>query len=151
MTAPTRYVSAKEKEGVAFPSQERRSWIVGLTSLLFILLQSACTAVMAVSGVRVLIGLGALAAAAGLHAPAAGFHSDAIRIPMMVLAVAGSIVNLYIIWRIRSLRARGSSQWRAQTVPARKIRAERFQIALAVLTLILVAAEYATHLIVHDA
>lgn len=44
-----------------------RSWMVGMTSLLFILLQSACTAVMAISGVRVVIGLSALAAAAGLN------------------------------------------------------------------------------------
>jgi hypothetical protein len=64
--------------------------------------------------------------------------------------VGGSLVNLYVIWRIRSLRARTSSQWHAQPVPAKKIRAEQFQIALAVMTLILVAAEYATHLIVHN-
>jgi hypothetical protein len=127
----------------------RRSWIVGFTSLLFILLQSACTAVMAISGVRVLIGLGALAAAAGLHTPAKGFHADAIRIPMLVLAVGGSIVNLYVIWRIRSLRARPASQWRAQPVSGKQKRAENVQIALAIVTLILVAAEYATHLIVH--
>lgn len=133
------------------PNSGRNSWIVGLTSFLFIVLQSACTAVMAISGVRVLIGLGALAAAAGLHRPASGFHADAIRIPMMVVAVGGSIVNLYVIWRIRSLRGRASSQWRARPVAARKLREERFQIALAVVTLILVAAEYATHLIVHDA
>jgi len=130
---------------------EQRSWIVGLTSLLFIALQSACTAVMAISGVRVLIGLSALAAAAGLHTRATGFHSDAIRIPMMVLAVGGSIVNLYVIWRIRSLRGRAASQWRAQPVSASKLRAERIQIALALVTLVLVAAEYATHLIVHNA
>ena len=37
-----------------------RPWIIGTTSLFFILLQSACTAVMAISGVRVIIGLGAL-------------------------------------------------------------------------------------------
>jgi hypothetical protein len=130
---------------------QRASWLVGFTGLLFIVLQSACTAVMAISGVRVLIGLGALAAAAGLNRPSSGFHADVIRIPMMVLAVGGSIVNLYVIWRIRSLRARASSQWRAQPVSAKKIRAERFQIALAVITLVLVAAEYATHLIVHNA
>jgi hypothetical protein len=127
----------------------RRSWIVGFTSLLFILLQSACTAVMAISGVRVLIGLGALAAAAGLHAPATGFHGDAIRIPMMVLAVGGSLVNLYVIWRIRSLRARPASQWRVQPISAKQKRSESLQIGLAILTLVLVAAEYATHLIVH--
>jgi hypothetical protein len=128
-----------------------RSWLVGATSFVFILLQSACTAVMAISGVRVLIGLSALAAAAGLHRPARGFHADAIRIPMMVVASAGSLVNLYVIWRIRSLRARPASQWRVRPVTARQRRAEVWQIGLAILTLVLVAVEYATHLIVHGA
>jgi len=144
----------QDASGVDSPSERvggRSSWLVALTSLIFILLQSACTAVMAISGVRVVIGLGALAAASGLHTRATGFHADAIRIPMMLLAVGGSAVNLYVIWRIRTLRARASSQWRARAVPAEKIRAERFQIALALLTLMLVAAEYATHLIVHNA
>jgi hypothetical protein len=135
----------------AIQAVAQRSWIVGFTSLLFILLQSACTAVMAISGVRVLIGLGALAAAAGLHTPATGFHADAIRIPMMVVAVGGSIVNLYVIWRIRSLRARPASQWRMQPTSAKQKRSENIQIALAVLTLGLVAAEFLTHLIVHNA
>jgi hypothetical protein len=126
-----------------------RSWILGFTSLMFILLQSACTAVIAISGVRVLIGLSALAAAAGLHTPAKGFHADAIRIPMLVLAVGGSIVNLYVIWRVRSLRARPASRWRVQPVSAKQKRSENLQIALAIVTFVLVAAEYATHLIVH--
>ncbi len=127
----------------------RRSWLLGLTGFVFILLQSACTAVMAISGVRVVIGLGALAAAAGLHRPASGFHADAIRIPMMIFAVLGSIVNLYVLWRIRSLRARPSSQWRARPVTPGQKRSEFFQIGLAVLTLLLVLAEWATHRIVH--
>jgi len=126
-------------------------WIVSFTSLMFILLQSACTAVMAISGVRVLIGLSALAAAAGLNRPASGFHADAIRIPMMILAVGGSAVNLYVIWRVRSLRSRPASQWRTQPVPLKQLRSEKIQIALAIVTLVLVAAEYATHLIVHNA
>jgi hypothetical protein len=104
---------------------------------------------MAISGVRVVIGLGALAAAAGLHRPASGFHSDAIRIPMMILAVAGSLINLYVIWRIRSLRARPSSQWRTKLVTAEQRRSEWIQIALAVVTLLLVIAEWATHRIIH--
>lgn len=131
------------------PVSHGRSWFLGLTSLLFIVLQSACTAVMAISGVRVLIGLSALAAAAGLHRPAWGFHADAIRIPMMVVAVGGSLVNLYVLWRIRSLRARPSSQWRVQPATAKTKRNENLQIALAVITLMLVLAEYATHRIVH--
>jgi hypothetical protein len=142
---------ANRVESVAAPAQEatRRTWIVGFTSLLFILLQSACTAVMAISGVRVLIGLGALAAAAGLHTPAKGFHADAIRIPMMIVAIGGSIINLYVIWRVRSLRARPASQWRMQPVSGKQRRSENLQIGLAIVTLILVAAEFATHLIIH--
>jgi hypothetical protein len=131
--------------------QKVRSWVVGLTSLFFILLQSACTAVMAISGVRVVIGLGALAAAAGLHRPAGGFHADHIRIPMMVIAVIGSVLNLYVVWRIRSLRSRPASQWRMTPVTPQQKRSETLQIVLAIITLILVALEYGTHLIVHNA
>jgi hypothetical protein len=150
MAESAKNLTANSTESV-LPQTGPRSWIIGASSLLFILLQSACTAVMAISGVRVLIGLGALAAAAGLHTPATGFHADAIRIPMMVLAVGGSILNLYVIWRIRSLRSRPSSQWRAQSISAKQRRSENIQIALAVVTLGLVAAEYVTHLIVHGA
>jgi hypothetical protein len=131
-------------------SPRRQSWIVGFTSLFFILLQSACTAVMAISGVRVIIGLGALAAAAGLNRPATGFHADAIRIPMMAIAVIGSFINLYVIWRIRSLRSRPSSQWRATPATGKQKRAEAFQIVLALVTLALVVAEWMTHRIVHN-
>src|SRR5258708_32646617 len=89
----------------------RRTWLVRMTSLVFIVLQSACTAVMAISGLRVAIGLSALAeATSGIHAPAHGFHRDAIRIPMMIAALGGSLINLYVIWRIRRLLARPSSQ-----------------------------------------
>jgi hypothetical protein len=131
--------------------QDRKArWLVSLTSLFFILLQSACTAVMAISGVRVVIGLGALAAASGLGRPAEGFHRDAIRIPMTVIAVLGSVINLYVIWRIRSLRNRPAAQWRLTPPTNRQIRSERFQIALAILTLVLVIAEWITHRIIHN-
>jgi hypothetical protein len=121
-----------------------------MTSLVFIVLQSACTAVMAISGVRVAIGLSALAEATiGIHAPAHGFHRDAIRIPMMIAALVGSVINLYVIWRIRSLRARPSSQWRVQAVSAKQRRSEVFQVVLSVVTLALLAAEWITHPMVH--
>ena len=124
-------------------------WIANLGSLLFILLQSACTAVMAISGFRLLIGLSALAAASGVYAPARGFHQNAIRIPMMLLALVGSLANLYSVWRVRSLRARPASKWRMQPVSTAKLRSERLQVALAILTLLLLVAEQITHLMVH--
>jgi hypothetical protein len=119
------------------------------SSIAFAILQSACTAVIAISSVRVAIGLSALAAAAGIHAPARGFHQDAIRIPMMVLAFLGAVINLYVIWKIRRLRKRPSAQWRIQPAGKKKLYSERFQIALSVLTLLLLAAEWITHPMVH--
>jgi hypothetical protein len=76
-------------------------------------------------------------------------HGEAIRIPMEIFAVAGSGINLYAIWRVRSLRARPSSQWRIAPVSADKRRAESIQIAIALVTLLLVAIEWAFHIYLH--
>jgi len=123
--------------------------VLNWSSIVFAVLQSACTAVIAISGVRVAIGLSALAAAAGIHAPAHGFHQDAIRIPMMALAFLGALINLFVIWKVRTLRNKPAAQWRLQPVTKKKINSERFQIALSVLTLFLLAAEWITHPLVH--
>jgi len=123
--------------------------LLNWSGIVFALLQSACTAVIAISGVRVVIGLSALAAAAGIHAPAHGFHQDAIRIPMMVLAFLGAVLNLYVIGKVRRLRSRPASQWRQQPLTKKKLNSERSQIALSVLTLLLLAAEWITHPLVH--
>jgi hypothetical protein len=119
------------------------------SSVVFAVLQSACTAVIAISGLRVAIGLSALAAAAGIHAPARGFHQDAIRIPMMLLAFFGAVINLYVVWKIRRLRSKPAAQWRVQPVTEKKLRSERFQIVLSILTLLLLAAEWLTHPFIH--
>lgn len=123
--------------------------LLNWSAIVFAILQSACTAVIAISGLRVAIGLSALAAAAGIHAPARGFHQDAIRIPMMVLAFFGAVINLYVIWKIRRLRSKPAAQWRVQPVTKRKLNSERFQIALSILTLLLLAAEWITHPFIH--
>jgi hypothetical protein len=104
---------------------------------------------VATSGIRVLIGLGSFVAAAGTDAPVKGFHQDAIRIPMMLFALVGAVVNLYALWRVRSLRKRPSSQWRIQPVTAKQKRSEWLQIALSVLTLVVLAAEWSAHQWLH--
>jgi hypothetical protein len=123
--------------------------LLNWSSIVFAVLQSACTAVIAISGLRVAIGLSALAAAAGIHAPARGFHQDAIRIPMMVFSFLGAALNLYVVGKVRRLRSKPASQWRQQPVPKKKLNSERFQIALSILTLLLLATEWITHPMVH--
>jgi hypothetical protein len=124
---------------------------LGRTSLVFALLQSLCTAVLTISGIRVAIGLTALAAASGIYAPATGFHQDAIRVPMLVVAAVGAIVNLAVLAWIWRLRARPSAQWRRREISPRERRSERLQVAMAILTLILVGLETWTHPMVHRA
>ncbi len=122
---------------------------LGISTFLFALLQTLCPAVIAFSAIRVAIGLGSLAIAAGTDAAPRGFHQDAIRIPMMALALVGTAVNLFVIWQLRRLRSRPAAQWRLQPVPKEKIRSERIQIGLAVLTVLCLAAEWITHPMIH--
>lgn len=122
---------------------------LGSASLLMALLQSICTAVLTVSGIRVAIGLTALAAAGGVYAPARGFHQDAIRIPMLILAAAGAVINLAVLAWIWRLRSRPSAQWRRRELSPKQKRSERLQVALAIVTLILVGLETWTHPMVH--
>jgi hypothetical protein len=122
---------------------------LGISAFLFALLQTICPAVVAIGAIRVFIGLGALAAAAGTNAWLGVWHADAIRIPMMLVAAIGAALNLFVIWHLRRLRARPAAQWRIAPLSPGKLRGERWQIVLAVLTFVCLAAEEITHAILH--
>jgi hypothetical protein len=131
------------------PAAPARLRALSGASFLMALLQSLCTAVLTISGIRVAIGLSALAAAGGVYAPARGFHQDSIRIPMLALAAAGALINLAVLAWIWRLRSRPSAQWRRRELTPRQKRSERLQVVLAVVTLILVGLEVWTHTLVH--
>ena len=115
---------------------------VAWSSLFFAFVQSVCAAFAALSGLRLLIGAAAVASAAGaLGFVDRHFHIDAIRIPMVLLALTGALFSLAAVWQVRRLRARPASAWRQKAIPAGKLNAERVQLALALLTLVLLAVE----------
>jgi hypothetical protein len=119
------------------------------SSFFFALLQSVCSAFIALNGVRLLIGIGAFAAASGALKLADRMHIDAIRIPMMLLALAGSFLNLLVLWQVWRLRKRPASAWRQKAVSTRKKTSEWIQFTLSVLTLFLLAAEFIAHHTLH--
>lgn len=119
--------------------------LINWSALLFAVLQSVCSAFIALNGVRLLIGIGAFAAASGALKLADRVHVDAIRIPMMLLALFGSVLNLIVLWQIWRLRKRPASAWRQQPVSTQKKTSEFFQFALSVLTLALLATEFLSH------
>ena len=154
MDSPTREQlrTSDENSPVAPTTPTKESSVAKLklvtwSGFFFAVLQSVCSAFLALSGVRLLIGIGAFAAASGALKVADRMHIDAIRIPMMLIALVGSVWNLVALWRVWSLRRRPSSAWRQQPVAEKKKRSEYLQFALSILTLFLIATETYVHYI----
>ena len=115
----------------------------------FAVLQNLCVAFLALNSFRVAIGIGSIATAGGIVPAIFKFHSDAIRIPMMAVALVGAIVNLLALWQIKRLRNRPSAQWRRAPLSPGQRRSEGLQFALSIATLLLLAVEYFLHRKLH--
>lgn len=121
-------------------------------SLALAILQNLCAAVLAISGVRLAIGLTAFVMAGTVfYAPVRWFHQDAIRIPMLALAAIGALADIAVLAWMRRLRAQPSAQWRKRERGRKEKRSARLQLALAVLTLLLVGLETGMHMVLHPA
>jgi hypothetical protein len=127
-------------------TRDRARTAVAWSSLVFAMLQSICTFFAAMNGLRIAIGIGSLVLASSTAALIDRFHADWLRLPMIVLAVLGSLVNLIVLWQVRRLRNLPAAQWRQSPQPAR-LRSQRVQLVLSIVTLILVALEERQHLI----
>jgi hypothetical protein len=128
------------------PERVRPHFWVSWSSLLFAFLQSVCTFLMAMAGLRLLIGVGSLTLSAEVTAFVDHLHANWLRVPMIGLAFVGAALNLIAIMQIRRLRARPASQWRQVPLAAGKLRMERWQFALSLITFALIALEEAFHL-----
>jgi MFS family permease len=145
-TARVKLGEADDALSRVFPEEMGKAQgVIGWSSLIFAVLQSVCSFFVALDGLRLLIGVGALAGVVGVGEKWDRIHTDWIRVPMIVLSLAGALLNLTVLLHVRHLRSRPSSQWRQRPLTARKLRAERVQFALSVVTLALIAAEEIGH------
>ena len=120
--------------------------VIVWSGFFFAVLQSICTFFAAVDDLRLVIGVGSLAVSAGIGTAMDRFHQDWIRVPMIVLALLGSSLNLVILLQIRHLRNRPASRWRQRPLKPNRIRMERVQMALSFATLALIGVEEYLHL-----
>jgi hypothetical protein len=120
--------------------------MIAWSGFFFALLQSICTFFAALNGLRLLIGVGSLALSATVGSALDHLHADWLRIPMIVLALLGSLLNLAVLLQVWRLRRRPASQWRQQPVSLRQLRMERLQMLLSVATLLLISVEEYWHL-----
>jgi len=106
--------------------------------------ESICVAAVGLSGLRVALGLSSLLAA-GAAGPAQGWHREAIRIPLLTIGAVGALLSLLLLWNEEKLRRNPAAAWRIQPLTKQQRRRRWLQFGLAILTLLLVAAELITH------
>jgi len=122
------------------------SMSVVASSLLFSVLQSICTAIVALNSVRLAIGIGSLAMTTGLGAAMEHFHQITwLRVTLLVSALSGSILTLGIVLRAIRLRNRPAARWRLRPLSSKQKRMELLQVSLSLLTLLLVVVEEYLH------
>jgi hypothetical protein len=149
-SAPLEPIKSQETAVPIVPDElVRNRGVIAWSSFFFALLQSICGAIVAIDGLRLAIGVGALALSTGAGAAMVRFHTDAIRIPMVVIAFLGSLLNLAILMHVRHLRNRPASQWRQKPLSPHQRRTELAQLLLALATLVLIGVEEYLHLSLH--
>ena len=116
------------------------------SSLLFSVLQSMCTAVVALNSVRLAIGIGSLAMTTGLGAAMEHFHQITwLRVTFLVGALSGSILTLGIVLQAIRLRHRPAARWRLRPLSSKQKRMDLLQLSLSFVTLLLVVLEEYLH------
>ncbi len=121
-----------------------RGVLVGIASLALAAMQAICVAAVALSGVRVVLGMTSLLAA-GAVGPARGFHRDSLRIPVLAVAGLMAAINLLLLWNERRIRNNPAAQWRLLPSTSRHRREEWLQLATSIATLLLILGEAITH------
>ena len=145
-TTPSEPIESRVITTPAVPDElVRRQGLIAWSSFFFAVLQSICGAVVAINGLRLAIGIGSLALSTGAGAAVVRFHTDAIRIPMIVIALLGSLLNLAILMHVRHLRNRPAAQWRQKPLSRHQRRTELAQLILSLATLILIGVEEYLH------
>ena len=118
--------------------------LLGWGSLALAAAESLCVAAVGLSGVRVALGLTSLLAA-GASGPATGWHREALRIPLLTIGAVGALLSLLLLWNEEKLRRNPAAAWRIRPLTPKQRRRRTLQLVLAILTLLLVAAELITH------
>lgn len=121
-----------------------RGILIGWASLALAAVQAICVAAVALSGVRVLLGMTTLLAA-GAVGPAQGFHRNALRLPILWIAGLLAALNLLLLWNEDRIRRSPSAQWRLQPLTSRQRRSRWMQLGTSVASLVLILAEVVSH------
>lgn len=119
----------------------KRSW----GAFFLATIEAACLIV--VTAGRTGIALSAISAS--VTSWIAFLHRDIFRIPALLLAIIGSMINLWILWRSHRLRNAPSAAWRKRSLTAKERWRISIVLVLSVLTLFTAAFEIHFHRLIH--
>lgn len=138
--------SIEEQQAIQeYGSSPRPLLWLGSGSLLFAAIEAVCLFLVTANGVSLALGVSSIVLSQG----ALFFHGPVIRLPILSLAGAGALLNLWLLWNQWRLRRAPAARWRVHALTSKE-RARWFLIgALSVLTLIVVAAELLLHYKLH--
>jgi hypothetical protein len=119
----------------------KRSWAV----LFLAFIEAVCVFSVAAAKAGVLLG----SAAAIATGWSVSLHRDAIRIPVLLVAMTGAGFNLYLLWKRRRLRNSPAAAWRKRPLTKRQRLKTALVFWLSLLTLVLGAAEIYFHRLLH--
>ena len=125
-----------------------RGTVLGWSSLFLAAIESLCAAAVALSGVRVLLGMGSLIAATAAG-PAQGFHREALRVPILWASGVLALLTLLLLWNEHRIRQNPSAQWRLQPLTSKQRRQRWMQLVTSIVALLLILAEVITHPLFH--
>ncbi|HXE91678.1 MAG TPA: hypothetical protein VNK82_12035 [Terriglobales bacterium] len=107
--------------------------------------QAVCAGLVLLKGVSLFTALfGLMAAGAG-----SSLHRDLVRIPVMTLAGAVALANLYTAWNGWRLRRLPAARWRVRPLSTAERRRLALVLTASFLTLALLAAEIYGHYALH--
>jgi fumarate reductase subunit C len=118
-----------------------------LSSAAFIgsLIEGACAILVASGSVKLLVGLGAVAAAV----KASRLHADFIRIPVLLASAAAAVTMLLVCWNAWRARNRSVSRWRKRPLTSHEKTSFTLTLLASLVTLALVAGEALEHPFFH--
>jgi len=109
--------------------------------VVFAILESICVFLIGLSKTGILVGVSSLLAAE----KASNFHSEKFRLPILLVAVVGSVANLYSVWNFHRLRSASAASWRRRPLTKQQRVKNVALISLSFAALLLVAAEIFVH------
>lgn len=114
-----------------------RSWTV----LILAFIEAACVFSVAVAKAGIVLGSGA----ALLMGWSLALHRDAIRIPVLLMAIVGAGINLYMSWKRWRLRSSPAAAWRKKPFTQREKLRIGLVLGLSIVTLVVAVAEIYFH------